>query len=100
MANTTRKLIRIVTEAALENDLIDDVERLGAHGYTIADVRGKGGRGARDGGWDVGSNIRIEVICDDAVAQAITAYLKENYYDNYAMIIYSSDVSVMRPEKF
>jgi len=100
MDNTTRKLIRIVAEAALEQRLISDVERLGAHGYTITDVRGKGNRGVREGEWDIGSNIRMEILCDDDVAHAIVEYLKAHYYDNYAMITYWSDVAVLRPEKF
>jgi len=51
MQTDRRKLITIITEAALEHNLVDDVERLGARGYTITDVRGKGSRGVRDAGW-------------------------------------------------
>jgi hypothetical protein len=40
------------------------------------------------------------VICDTATAEAIARHLKANYYDNYAMILYFSDVGVLRPEKF
>lgn len=100
MADYQKTLIRIVTEAALENALIDDIERLGAHGYTVADVRGKGSRGARDADWNVTSNIRLEVICDADVAQVIVSHLKQHYYDNYAMIIYLNEVTVLRPDKF
>ena len=45
MSNQVLKLLTIVTEAALENTLAKTIERLGAHGYTITDARGKGGRG-------------------------------------------------------
>ena len=95
-----RKLVTIVTEAALERRLIDDLKRLGAHGYTISDARGEGSRGVRGAGWDASSNIRVEVICDMATAEAIARHLKASYYDNYAMILYFSDVGVLRPEKF
>jgi len=98
--DSIRKLVTIITESSLETTLTRDVEKLGAHGYTISDARGKGARGVRDAGWDASSNIRMEVICNDNTAQAIIAHLAAKYYDNYAMVIYSMDVSILRPEKF
>ena len=95
-----RKLLTIVSESAIEAALVRDIERLGAHGYTITDARGKGRRGVRNAGWDASSNIRIEVVCDAATASAIAVHLKAAYYDNYAMIMFSHDVDVLRPDKF
>ena len=95
-----RKLLTIVTEAALEHELIGEIERLGAHGHTITDARGKGGRGIRNAGWNLSANIRIEVVCSAETAHAIAAALRERYYDNYAMILFIGDVEVLRPEKF
>jgi nitrogen regulatory protein PII len=95
-----RTLLTIITEASLEGRLLPELEKLGAKGYTITDARGKGRRGARDADWDADSNIRIEIICNRDIADAIAQRLQEKYYDNYAMITYSHDVSVFRPEKF
>ena len=95
-----RKLLTIVTEAALERELVGEIERLGAHGHTITDARGKGGRGIRNAGWNLSANIRIEVVCTTDTAHAIAAVLRERYYDNYAMILFIGDVEVLRPEKF
>jgi hypothetical protein len=95
-----RKLLTIVTEAALEHELVREIERLGAHGYTITDARGKGGRGIRNAGWKLSANIRIEVVCAADTAHAIVDELRERYYDNYAMILFIGDVEVLRPEKF
>ena len=100
MSMEHRKLLTIVTEAALEHQLVQEIERLGAHGYTITDARGKGGRGMRNAGWDHSANIRIEVVCTADTAHVIAAALRERYYDNYAMILFISDVEVLRPEKF
>jgi nitrogen regulatory protein PII len=61
-----RKLITVVTEAGLERQLTRDLETLGASGYTITDARGRGTRGVRRSGWENESNIRIEIVCDDA----------------------------------
>ncbi|MEO5780943.1 MULTISPECIES: P-II family nitrogen regulator [Arthrobacter] len=100
MQSHTRKLLTVVTEAVLESTLVKDIERMNAHGYTITDARGKGHRGVRSAGWEANSNIRLEVVCDEETAGAIAAYLQEHYYADYAMILFLSDVEVLRPEKF
>lgn len=100
MNRHVRKLLTIVTEETIEGFVARDIERLGAHGYTITDARGKGNRGSRDASWEASSNIRIEVVCDMQTAEDIAAHLREHYYDDYGMIIFLSDVEVLRPEKF
>lgn len=93
-------IITIVTESSLETQLSREFETLGVHGYTITDARGKGTRGSRNGDWDADSNIRIEVICSESMAKAIADLLQQKYYENFAMIFYSHEVFVLRPEKF
>jgi hypothetical protein len=100
MRTEARKLVTIITEALVERRLVDDLKLLGAHGYTISDARGEGSRGVRSAGWEASGNIRVEVICDPRTADAIAAHLQAKYYDDYAMILYFSDVGVLRPQKF
>ena len=100
MEGHARKLLTIVTEAALEPTLTREVERLGAHGFTITEARGKGMRGARNAGWEASGNIRLEVVCDATTAARIADHLREHYYDDYAMILFITDVEVLRPGKF
>jgi nitrogen regulatory protein PII len=100
MDPNTRTLLTVITESSLEHRLIDDIERLGAHGYTISDCRGKGAQGSRDGEWDYDSNIRLEVVCSRETADAITAHLHDTYYRDFAMVVFSGEVAVLRPEKF
>lgn len=100
MNANTRTLLTIITESSLENRLVDDVQKLGARGYTISDCRGKGAQGARDADWDYDRNIRMEVICTRETAEAIMRHVQKQYYDDFAMVIFSDDVSVLRPEKF
>lgn len=95
-----RTLLTIITEAALEQPLRRDLERLGARGYTITDARGRGDRGVRNASWESSGNVRIEVVCSDETARKLAAFLQERYYANYAMIVYCSEVEVLRPEKF
>ncbi len=100
MNSHNRKLLTIVTESVLENVLVKDVERLGVHGYTVSDARGKGSRGVRSSAWDATSNIRVEILCDERTASAVAAHLQAHYYADYAMILFMTDVTVLRPEKF
>lgn len=100
MERHVRRLLTVITEASLERSLIEDLERLGARGYTITDARGQGHRGKRTLDWEHSANIRLEVICDSGLAERLAAHLRERYYDHYAMILFVADVEVLRPEKF
>lgn len=100
MEHFPRRLLTIVTEALLERELLAEFEALGVRGYTITDARGKGGRGNRQSDWAQEGNVRIEIVCEPALADRIAARLRERYYDHYAMILYLQDVSVLRPDKF
>ena len=95
-----RRLLTVVTEAALERKLTDELEALGVRGYTITDARGQGGRGLRRSDWTQDGNIRIEIVCEPALAERVAEVLRERYYDQYAMILFMQDVSVLRPGKF
>ena len=100
MHQQTRKLLTIITESALESALCEELIQLGAGGYTVTDARGRGSRGVRDAGWSSSGTIRIEVVCDTGVAVKMAGRLRDKYYSDYAMILFLSDVSVLRPQKF
>jgi hypothetical protein len=100
MEQFPRRLLTVVTEAVLERELVTELELLGVRGYTITDARGKGSRGQRQSDWAQDGNIRIEIVCEPALAERIAARLRERYYDHYAMILFLQDVSVLRPDKF
>lgn len=100
MNTVSRSLLTIVTEAALEPAIVKEIENLGARGYTITDARGKGSHGVQDARWEFTSNIRIEVICERQVAEAIAARLRDLYSDNYALVLFIVDAEVLRADKF
>jgi nitrogen regulatory protein PII len=100
MEQFPRRLLTVVTEAVLERELVAELEALGVRGYTITDARGKGSRGQRKSDWAQEGNIRVEIVCEQALAGRVAARLRERYYDHYAMILFLQDVSVLRPDKF
>ncbi|MBM4168015.1 MAG: transcriptional regulator [Ignavibacteria bacterium] len=95
-----KKLVTIVTESILEKKIAKDVLRLGAHGYTITEASGQGERGMRSSDWEQSRNIRVEVVCDNTIAETIIEYMAQTYYEDYAMIVFVHEVEVVRPEKF
>ena len=100
MANLKTIMLTIFAESALERQICDDVEELGASGYTVTNARGKGEKGNRKGSWDYDGNVRIEVVCSEETAQEIQSHLQQSYYQNFAIMVCSHEVSVLRPEKF
>lgn len=98
--STMRKLLTIICESDLERKLSDEVMALGAHGYTVTEARGRGAHGERDAAWAPSGNIRMEVICEDAVARAIAAHVKKTYFAHFSMVLYLAEVEVLRDDKF
>lgn len=100
MSEIRCKVVTIVTESILEEDICEALTRLGATGYTVTDARGSGSRGVRNAGWSTSGNVRIEVICSVDLARQIEEHMQKFYYENYAMVLFETNVSVLRPEKF
>jgi len=95
-----KTLLVIITEAVLENALVRDVRELGAQGWTVAEVHGGGSEGVREGAWEADRTIEMKVICAPAVADTIAAQVLESYAANYSVVMYFSEVSVLRPDRF
>jgi nitrogen regulatory protein P-II 2 len=99
MHSQTLKLVTIVAESVLTEPLLAHLKSLGATGYTITDARGEGSRGRRVGELP-GDNQRIEVLAGPALADRILDLLAVQYFPNYAIVAWVSDVVVVRGEKY
>ncbi|HSJ49416.1 MAG TPA: transcriptional regulator [Gammaproteobacteria bacterium] len=99
MVERSAKLLTIVTEAVLENLLIEEITVLGAKGYTVTDARGRGAHGLRSGNWPKEGNIRIEVIGDAKLCAAIVDRLRDNYEQDYGLLMFTTPVEVMDQER-
>jgi hypothetical protein len=93
------KLVTVVTEKVLRDQIVQKILELGATGCTHADVLGTGSRGARRD--DVfGGNVRIDVICSQSVAEAILTFVSHNFFERYACIAWVTDASVVRGARY
>jgi len=93
------KLVTIIADEVIEKRLVADVKKLGAKGYTIGKAHGEGAKGERMSEWE-GENVRLETLVSESVAEKIMAHLAKEYFPNYTIIAYLSDVAVLRGEKF
>jgi nitrogen regulatory protein P-II 2 len=100
METHLRKLLVIIGEAALEKNLVRDIGRFGAQGYTITDVRGGGGHGEREGSWENDRSIELKVVAEEAIAEQLARHVLATYAPHYAIVMFTSDVGVFRPSKF
>ncbi len=95
-----RKLLTVITEGVIERQVIADCLRLGAHGYTVLEVRGGGLGGEREGAWEADRSIELQVVCSAEVAERIAEHVLEQYAPDYAVTLYLSEVQVFRGQKF
>ncbi|NCN27119.1 transcriptional regulator [bacterium] len=95
-----RKLLTIITESIMEDAIEQELKLYKISGYTILDARGSGQSGLRDANHETDKNIRIEAICTEEIAKKLSLHLKQTYYENYAMVLFLTDVEVLRPDKF
>lgn len=95
----TLKLLTIVVDEALGGIIEKEISNLGAKGYTITHVEGKGSTGERDNPW-VGENLKIETLVSEDVCNKIIKFISVKYLNKYPLIVFFSEVSVIRPSHF
>jgi nitrogen regulatory protein P-II 2 len=93
------KLVTMITESVLVDRLTHELRRLGATGWTLTEARGDGSRGMRSVPMP-GENVRIECVVSPEVADLVMEMLARDFFPNYAMVAWLSDVEVVRGEKY
>ena len=94
------KLVTIICEALAQDRLTALLVEEGAHGYTLFRVEGTGAKGSRIGDIEEFTNIQVEVIIPSAVADRLLERLHRDFLPYFAVIVYETDVRVLRPQKF
>jgi len=95
----TAKLITIIADDAIEMKIIEDLKSISVKGYTITEARGEGLNSIHQSSWE-GKSIRIETLVSESKGEKIMNLLAEKYFEKYAIIVFSSDVKVIRKERF
>ncbi len=93
------KLVTIICEPVLISSILKMTSDLGATGFTVTDVRGQG-NGEKSSGEIPDSKSKIEIIAEPDLALVLIQTLAEKFFENYSLITYVSDISILRPKKF
>jgi nitrogen regulatory protein PII len=96
------KLVTVVGESLIMEDVAKRGLELGASGYTISEVSGQGSRSARNVSSTVGGakTLKVEFVVPAEVATKILDDVSHEYFEHYAIIAWLADVSVMRGEQY
>ena len=98
METRSATLVTIVAERILRDRLVEKIRALGAKGFTQTNVQGEGTRG-----WQAhefqGASVKIETVVRDEVAEEIVKAVSK-YFEHHAVIVYLSEVQVVRVKKF
>lgn len=91
------KLVTVIGETVIIKGMVAEAARLGASGFTVTDVDGRGSREARTGIMIGNAKTRkVEFVVPEAVAVSILEHVSHHYFEHYACIAWLSDVAVVR----
>jgi len=94
------KLLTITCEILAQKNIIGILKKYEITGYTIFEVGGKGEHGLRHHGLKNEKNIKIEVIMREEKLSGIVEEISRTMFANFSLVLYVSDVGVIRTEKF
>ncbi len=97
MQLSSLKLVTVIAESVVMDELARFGLASGASGYTISHVTGRGARSQRNvslGGESRTS--KMEFVVPREVAEKILAYVSRQYVEHFACIAWMADVEVVR----
>ena len=92
------KLLTITCEILAQKNII--LQKHEITGYTTYEVDGKGARGLRGQGFKNEKNVKVEVIMREEKLSNVIEEISQTLFANFAIVLYVSDVGVLRTEKF
>lgn len=94
------KLLTITCEILAQKNIIELLKKHKITGYTTYEVEGNGARGLRGQGLKNEKNVKVEVIMREEKLSDVIEEISRTMFANFALVLYVSDVGVVRTEKF
>ena len=94
------KLLTITCEILAQKNVIDILKNHEITGYTSYEVDGNGEKGLRGQGIQSEKNVKVEVIMREEKLSAVIEDISRTLFPDFTIILYVSDVGVVRAEKF
>lgn len=92
--------VTIIADSLLDEIITRQLGKLGAKGYTVMDCRGCGEHQVVQDLAVISSRIRIDVVVQPAVAEAITAFLGSPQFAQRALMFFVGTVQVSPRDRF
>jgi len=94
------KLLTITCEILAQKNVIDILKNHEITGYTSYEVDGNGEKGLRGQGIQAEKNVKVEVIMREEKLSDVIEDISRILFPDFTIILYVSDVGVVRTEKF
>ena len=94
------KLLTVTCEILAQKNIIGILNKHEITGYTTYEVDGNGARGIRGKGLKNEKNVKVEIIMREEKLQSVVEEISRTLFANFAIVLYVSDVGVVRTEKF
>jgi nitrogen regulatory protein PII len=94
------KLLTITCEILAQKNIIEILKKHDITGYTSFEVGGNGSRGLRGHGLETEKNVKVEVIMHEEKLSGVIEEISRTMFADFAIVLYVSDVGVVRTEKF
>lgn len=94
------KLLTITCEILAQKNILEILKNHKITGYTTYEVDGNGTRGLRGQGFKNEKNVKVEVIISEEKLSDVIEEISRMLFANFAIVLYVSDIGVLRPEKF
>ena len=94
------KLLTVTCEILAQKNVIDILAKHNVTGYTTYEVEGNGAKGLRGQGLKNEKNVKVEVILQENTLQDVVEEIARTLFTNFTIVLYVSDVGVLRSEKF
>ncbi len=94
------KLLTVTCEILAQKNIIEILKKHEISGYTTYEVDGIGEHGLRGQGFKNEKNVKVEVIIREEKLSDVIEEISRTMFANFAIVLYVSDVGVVRTEKF
>ncbi len=94
------KLLTVTCEILAQKNVIEILKRHKITGYTTYEVEGNGARGMRGRGFKNEKNAKIEVMMRENILSDVIEEISRTLFADFALVLYVSDIGIVRTEKF
>ncbi|MDP6524994.1 MAG: hypothetical protein QGH15_12300 [Kiritimatiellia bacterium] len=100
MKLSTVKLVTVIADRALKQDLIQFFKDVGITGYTFCEVQGKGSSELADDSTEEAENVQFKILASQILSVSLMKAIAEKYIPTGNLILFQQDACVLRSEKF